>query len=319
MRWAVRSRTARPRPTVSRSRSVLWGVILLASLTATVSAGVLAGCREGPDKLILGLVLPPDSAGAGGLPGDPAETLSEALYRELGIKVEVFPFSSPAELTQALAAGQVDIAVTSPYAYVAARAAGGAQVIFKCVTNGRAVTLSQIVTLASGGPASLNELKGRGVAFIDPASPLGYLFPAAFLVENGIIPSQDLAEVLFLGDGTSVLKAVLEGRAQAGACPEGTIDQVEAEIPGARERLSVLATTPPVPGPTVSVRAGLKPDLVDRVKRALLAVAGSGGQRPVWEALTGTQGLVEAQDPEYDVIRDMVNALGIDIEVLAAS
>lgn len=288
-------------------------------LVVMITAQACPGCRQDPDKLVLGLVAPSSQAYPGGPPQGSADALAKAISRELGIKIEVFPFSSVADLTRSLGAGQVDIAVSNPFAYVAARKAVGAQVIFKCVTADRVSTRSQIIAPASSDLRDIGDLKGKVVGFVDPSSAWGYLFPAAYLVENGVIPNRDLAQVVFLGDEASVVKAVLEGRVEAGASSEGALAMVRQEIPDVQERIIVIASTPPVPGTTVSVRPGLEAELVDRIKQALLAAVNDDEGRVAWKVITGTDGLVEAQDQEYDVIRDMTSILGLDVEVLAGS
>lgn len=283
---------------------------------ALVTSVVALGCREGPDKLILGLVAPTgSSADHLGL----GETLCRALSRALQIKVEPYAFPTMGDLVKALNAGQVDAAVLNPYAYVVAHDTSGARVVFKSISHGRAAAKAQIVALAEGGPRSLGDLKGRVVAFSNPASPLGYLFPAALLVRSGVFTVQELSRAVFLGDAEASVRAVLSGTAAAAACPEGTLTLLRTEVPDIEARLVVLAETEPVPGTTVAVRAGLDPTLVDGLRLAFLSALSGGDSLAAWKVLTGTDGVVEAQDPEYDVIRDMVKTLRLDIAALATS
>ncbi len=299
-------------------------LIVLALTFALALVGVsAAGCREGPDRLVMGFVAPSFAAVPGGLPATQADILAEAATAALDIKVEVFGFPSSADLIRALGDGQADIAVFSPYAYVAAHEASGAQLLLKATTGGKSGTGSEIIASTSSGVEDLADLKGKVFGFVDPASPEGYLFPAAYLVQNGIISTEELAQVVFLGDAVSVLRAVAEGRVEAAACAEGLLEAVQPRIPDIKQRVAIIARTPPVPGTTVAVRAGLESRLADRIKQALLAVvngegAAEGEGRAAWIMITGTDGLGEAQEADYEVIRRMVETLGIDIEVLAA-
>jgi len=298
-------------------------ILLVLALTLALGGVSAGGCREGPDRLVMGLVAPSSAASPGGLTTAQADILAEAATTALGIRVEVFGFPSSADLIRALGDGQADIAVFSSFAYVAAHEACGAQLLLKATVNGRGGSGSEIITAASAGVETLTDLKGKVFGFVDPASPAGYLFPAAYLVQNGIVSAQELGKAVFLGDNLAVLRAVMEGEVGAAACAEGLLEATQFQIPDISQRIAVIARTPPVPATTVAVRAGLDSRLADRVKQALLAVvsgegAGKGAGRVAWRMIMGTDSLVEAQEADYDVIRQMIETLGIDVEVLAA-
>lgn len=307
--------------------TVLFAAAFFLCALAGAAAGpgvLLSGCREGPDRLVLGLVATsPGGAQNGGLPKGEADALAATASTALGIKIELFAFPTPSELIKALGSGQADIAVLGPYAYVAAHDDTGAQLLLKAVKDGQDSTRSDIVVAASsavGDLAALKALKQKTFGFADPASPESYLFPAAYLIENGVVSKAELLEggARFLGTDLACLQALLEGRVAAVGCAENALEAAEVRTPDLASRVRVIARTPPVPGLTVAVRAGLDARLADRVKQALLSVVNREEGRRAWKALTGTDGLVEAQEAEYDVIRGMVQTLGLDIEVLAA-
>jgi len=301
-----------------RGKLVLLGPLALVTLLiVTLLAGLASGCRQGPDKLVMGFVAPSSAASPGGLPIAQADILAEAIKEALGIRIEIFAFPTATELVKAIGTGQADIAVFNPFAYVSAHEASGAEVLFKAVTGGASETRSEIIVLAGGGPSTLAELRGKTFGFVDPASPSGYLFPAAYLVENGVVPSKDLAKAVFLGDQVAAVRAVIEKTVQAAACAEGTRNLARIQIPDLDNLVTVIATTPPVPGTTIAVRAGLDHALADRITQALLTAINGGDGRLAWRAITGADGIIEAQDPDYDFIRRAVELLGLDVEVLA--
>lgn len=293
------------------------GFLLCLALMAVIAFATVGGCREGPDKLILGTAFAGWVAEDSGLPGEDSLKLTQALREALGIPVQVYAFDSQTELVRALGAGRADIAVLGPYAYVLAHDTVGARVILRSATAGWSGTPSQVIALASSRFTSVADLAGKLIGFVDPASPGGYLFPMAHLIRTGLGPSFDSALVVFLGSEDEVVRAVIDGRVAAGACPEGALARALASMPGVDDALVVITETPPVPGLTVAVRAGLDPALADRVKQAIQTTVGSGEGRLAWLALTGTGGVVEAQNADYDVIREMCDSLGIDVEVLA--
>jgi len=288
------------------------GALLLTSLILTsVSA---TGCRRGPEKLVFAFVPSPDSAEDRVAH---AEVLASMVSDRLGIKIQVYAFDSPMDVVRALGAGQADIGLVTPFAYVTARSASRAQALLRCMKNGKDYSRSQFIALADGGPRSLAELRGKVVGFVDPASASGYLFPAAHLIQNGIDPTRDLKRVVFLGSPAEVVKAVLSGQIDAGACDEDARALAYEEFRDVYERVAVIDYTSPVPMSALVVRTGLKSDLVTKIKETILQATATGDGRRAWTLLSGTDCLIEAEDTDYDVVRAMAAALGIDLEVLA--
>lgn len=63
----------------------------------------------------------------------------------------------------------------------------------------------------------IEELRGKTVAWVDPTSASGYLFPRFQLAARGIDPSDFFGEELFVKSHDEVVRAVVSGRAQIGA------------------------------------------------------------------------------------------------------
>jgi len=71
---------------------------------------------------------------------------------------------------------------------------------------------------------SLDDVKGKTVAWVDPTSASGYLFPRVHMASRGRDPTTWFGKEMFLRSHGEVVKAVFEGRADVGAtygaCPE---------------------------------------------------------------------------------------------------
>jgi len=297
----------------SKVSTVVLTVLLV--LAFVVGTGSSSGCRKVPDKLVFGFAPSPETRES---QITEAETLAKMVGDRMGIRgIHVVAFGSSMEVVQALGAGQVDVGLLSPFGYVAARTASRAQILLRCVKDGKDYTRSQFVVLADGGPRSLEELRGKIVGFVDPASASGYLFPAAHLIQSGIDPARDLRGVVFTGSHLESVRAVLLGTVDAAACREDARELAYGEFRDVFDRVVVIAYTPPVPLDALVVRPGLRPELVADLRDALLKSIATGDGRRSWKVLSGTDDLTEAQDSDYDVVRAMAAALGIDIEVLA--
>lgn len=296
-------------------RFAAWLILALVVPLGATAITSTAGCRPAPQELVVGMVAStvPVEGQAG--VGETAQGMLAAAFAEDSrITVTVYHFESSARLVRALTSGQVDIGLLNPFAYVVAHDTGGAQVILRSVRDGADHSRSQFIALAGTGPRSLSELPGKVIAFVDRSSPSGYLFPAAHLLAAGIDPATAFARVEFLGSQAEVVQAVLDGRVEAAACREDARELVYGEVRDVFERVRVIDYTPPVPNDAIVVRAGFTADQVAHIKQALQAVTAAGDGRRAWKALTGADSLIEADDTDYDVIREMAGALGLNIE-----
>lgn len=64
---------------------------------------------------------------------------------------------------------------------------------------------------------SLDDVKGKTIAWVDPTSASGYLFPRVHMAARGRDPAQFFGKELFLRSHAEVVRAVFDGRADVGA------------------------------------------------------------------------------------------------------
>jgi phosphonate transport system substrate-binding protein len=80
------------------------------------------------------------------------------------------------------------------------------------------------------------------------------------------------------------------------------------------EKVRPIAVTDPIPNDTVSVRRGLDPAVVDKVRRGLIKLSeGDQGQKMLRD-LYNINGLTQASDKDYDTVRAAARALNLDLE-----
>jgi phosphonate transport system substrate-binding protein len=105
---------------------------------------------------------------------------------------------------------------------------------------------------------SIEDLRGKTVAWVDASSASGYLYPRIHLAARGIDPSGLFGEELFLGSHVDVVRAVFDGRAAVGATygappPSGKpvtyagFRDVAPELPA-----RVLEWTQPIPNDVIA-------------------------------------------------------------------
>jgi ABC-type phosphate/phosphonate transport system substrate-binding protein len=86
--------------------------------------------------------------------------------------------------------------------------------------------------------------------------------------------------------------------------------EVELKDPALIARLSFVGETPPIPEAGICARPGLSPDVVARVKTALLAMKGPE-HAAVLKNIYNIDGFEEAADADYDPVRDAVSLMGL--------
>jgi phosphonate transport system substrate-binding protein len=236
------------------SHPVLGGLLaLLGAMIVACGAGAgepgdgegASAVQEEFDELTLGFV-PYQEAGA---IADTAEPLSEAMEEELGVPVEAEVLTNYIGLVEAMGNEQVDLAFFNSFGYVLAKDRyPETQVLLRGVRDGSPEYHSQFVVRSDSGIESLEDLEGMDVAFVDPASTSGYLFPMAHLVQEGLVeqggqPEDFFGSVFYAGGHDNALTALYAGEVDAAATFfDETYALIEDEYPDVRETAS--PTTP---------------------------------------------------------------------------
>lgn len=147
-----------------------------------------------------------------------------------------------------------------------------------------------IVVPADSPIKTLQDLKGKRVAFVSPSSTSGYLMPLAALQKLGIDPKRDFAWVIFGGTHART-EALLESE---------KVDAIATNIPSYIKRQSLGTLTPqnsrvlwessPVPHSPFLVSTDLPPEVIEKLKEAFLTVP------------PGLQDIVGAQSSGYTLV-----------------
>ena len=250
------------------------------------------------------------------------ELIGRLLERETGLKVKVSVPTSYAAVIEAMGANNVDVGWLAPFAYVLAKDKFGAEVILASVRGGSKTYTGQIITHADSGITSLEGLRGKKFAFVEPGSASGFLYPNALLAAQNIDYKSFFSETTFAGGHDKVVIAVynrqVDGGATFGNSVEGQATDarttVQGTLPDVMEKVRPIATTDPIPNDTVSVRKGLPPDMVAKIRDGLVKVADSAEGMQALKDLYRIDGLAPSTDSEYDPVRRAARALNLNLE-----
>ncbi len=164
------------------------------------------------------------------------------------------------------------------------------------------------------GIKTVQDMRGKKMAFVERATTAGYIFPVAYLKENGVTDINTFfRESYFTGSHDAAILAVLDRKADIGAAKHSIYDRVRKADPRVDQDLQILATSAKVPSNGLCVRTGLDPKLKKKLKDALLALETDPEGKDVLEKF-GAQRFIETTVADYKPVFDLANKADIDIK-----
>lgn len=284
---------------------------IIALLIVVVLAISVVGCTAKEEQVLkMGFVPMKD----GDTLIESVEPLTEMLSKELGIKVEGFTATNYVGVVEGLGSGQVDFGFIPPFAYVLANSESNAQVILTAINkSGEAMYRSQFLVRKDSGIKNFADVKGHTVAFVDPSSTSGYLFPGAHLITEGIDIEKDI-QYVYSGGHDKSLQLLLNGDVDVATTFVDARERYEEDFPKAMEETELLGYTEFIPNISVTLRGDMDADLQGKIKDALLKIQASDEGKALLIELFNMYGFEEATDADYDVIRTTAKTMNVDLK-----
>lgn len=138
---------------------------------------------------------------------------------KLGIPAKVFNATDYNGVAQAMDAGQIDIALVGPsnYAQMWLQSKGGVEpILTNLEVDGSKGYFSALYVKSTSPAKTLNDLKGKIIAYADVNSTSGYLFPRHAMRARKIDPDKFFGKTIFAGGHEQGVVAVVGGQADAG-------------------------------------------------------------------------------------------------------
>lgn len=193
-------------------------------------------------------------------------------------QVEVLVLPTAGHMSEAFRQGTVHLYFESPLVAAKVGLDGGAVPMLRRWRKGVAEYWSEILVRSEAEIRSLDDLRGRVIAFDDPDSTSGYLLPRAMLLDRGLhiqllkrpdepVDPAKVGGVFMLSDKASIL-SLFGDRVAAIATDQQYMKKIEEERPGA---VRSIGRSIPVPRHVV-MRAAAMPQ--ERVRRIAEVLAG---------------------------------------------
>jgi phosphonate transport system substrate-binding protein len=240
------------------------------------------------------------------------EAFARTLARLTGHPMRVFVASDYAGVVEALRSHRVDLAFVHPVGYVLANREAGCQILVRDIWQGRTAYTAKIFVRKEGGVGRLEDLRGKTIAFVDPTSTSGYIYPMALLIRRGLVRNRDpktfFKDALFSGTHEAALRTLLRGGVDAAASFDKA-PELHLRDPALIVQLSAVAETREIPEAGICVRPGLNAALVQKLKAALLSLT-PAEHGPLLKNLYDIDGFVEAHDKDFETVRQELELVG---------
>jgi diguanylate cyclase (GGDEF)-like protein len=129
-------------------------------------------------------------------------------------------------IEQLISDGMIDFVIAQPAIYVELEQNQGVSKILTLESaQGQAEFGSVLVAKTGSGILALQDLKGKRVAGVSALGFGGWLIGYNEMLESGFDPYKSANEVMFLGTQEKVLRAVLDGKADAGVLRTGILEK----------------------------------------------------------------------------------------------
>lgn len=174
-------------------------------------------------------------------------------------------------------------------------------------------TAGAIIARAGSGIAKLADIRGKKMAFGPMMAPTGYLAEYDMMLKAGIDPERDLGYYSIPAGSYKHEKAiygVLFGHFDVAAAPVLDLEVLTREGKISPDDFVVLAQSVLVPYCTFGAAKGTDPEVVKRVRQALLElkpddIAEIDGERLKVLKSAWIDGYEELLDSDYNPVRDM--------------
>jgi len=302
-------------------RIARWYVLALVLAIIWLSAKPLFKSRElGSKERPINLMLTPSTDAQAIIRN--GEELGAYLYKKTGLHVRVSVPNYYITVVEAFGTSRADIAIMNTFSYLLANSKYNAQPVLKVKRrHGELSYRGEFIVRADKGITSLSQLEGKTIAFVDPSSTSGYIYPSEMLKRQNIKPKEEM----FANGHSQVVMKVYQGEVDAGAVfysPPDTVTgelldarcKVATQFPDVYDRVKIIALTDPIPNDPVVVRNGLPHEIVEKLVSALLDFQTTAEGKAALMAIASVEGFVRTNNSDYNEVRNLVARYGINLE-----
>lgn len=240
--------------------------------------------------------------------------LGEYLTKKTGIPIEFTILSRYGNIFEKFAVEKMDGAFLGSFTGALAVKKLGVVPLVRIVNlDGTSTYHGYLFVRKDSGIKGIKEMKGKKMAFVDKSTAAGYLFPLAYLKENGISDTEHFfSETFFTGSHDAAINAVLSRKADVGAAKHSVYEHERIHNPRLDSQLIVLAQSSDVPTNGLFVRGDLSKPLSNKLKSVLLGLHSDPEAKQLLQKFDAEKFMENSAD-DYHSVYEMAKKSGIDI------
>lgn len=241
-------------------------------------------------------------------------------------KYEITIPQSYVAVVEAFGTKRADIAAFNTFGYILAHDKYGVEAKMTVLRHGLATYQSQFIVKADSPIKTIEDLAGKKVAFVEPASTSGYLLPLKTLKEKNIDPK----ETVFAGKHDNVVSMVYTGQVDAGATfysppfkdDKGVMQMEDArrlvltQYPDVEAKVRILTLSEPITNDPIVFRKDMPEEMKTKIVDTMISFIGTPAGKDAFKAIYGITDVKRATDADYDVARAMLKSSGKSAEEL---
>ena len=273
--------------------------ILIGTLMST---NIAADSKSNPDVLRVA-ILPDENA---------SELIKQnkklQLYLEdrLDKKIELVVTTDYSSMIEAMRFGRLELAYFGALSYVMAKERSEIEAFAAQMKKGSIMYHGVIIVNKDSNISNILQVKGKTMAYGDPASTSSHLIPRAHLLTNAKLDIDDYKAV-YLGSHDAVALNVQNGNADAGGLSKKIFEHLVEREMISLDKVQIIAISNPFPNYPWTMQSSLDPELKEKIKQAFYDLDDPEITKPL-----KADGFLPVTDSDYDVVRTTRTLLSMD-------
>ena len=235
------------------------------------------------------------------------------LEKEMGRKVRYFITLNYSAAVEAMISKKADVSFMSPLPYILANKYSGVEAVLGEIYDAKSYYYSRIFVRKGSGIKKISDLKGKTIAYVDPISSSGFMYPhdifiRAGLVNGGVEKPEGgfFRRVYFAGGDQQAINSMVGGFVDAAGVSQYALKLLRSEQ---RDQVVAIAQSARIPSHNVVVRKGLAPEIRQKFIAAMMKM-NRPENRNLIRTLYGTDGYVRVDHSRYQPVADMARKYG---------
>lgn len=240
--------------------------------------------------------------------------IAEYLSERLGVKVEAFTASNYIGVVEGIGSGSVDFGIIPPFSALLAQKQSNAEPLLTSKgTTGKPGYTAELYIRKDSDIKTLQDVKGKKVAFVDPSSSSGYIYPGAMLVNAGLDLEKDIS-YQFSGGHDKSLQLLLNKDVDVIATFDGVPERYAKDFPNAVTDTKKLATSDLIPGIMVTASHNMDKELQEKLKKALLDIENDPKMKELFKKMFSITGFTDVDKDAYSKVEATAKVMNVDLD-----